>query len=83
MRVVINLPDHEFTEHLIYARAKGFVGQNNNEAVKTLLTFCTKQHIKKYPLSEAQRREVEKNYDLRQENSVASSGEQLGEDIDE
>lgn len=72
MRIVIDLSDEEFTEHLMYARAKGFIGQGGNVAVKTLLTYCTKQHMKKYPLGEAQRREMEKIYGLQGENTVAS-----------
>lgn len=72
MRIVIDLSDAEYREHLMYARAKGFIVQNGSGAVKTLLTYCTKAHMKKYPLGEAQRREMEKIYGLQGENSVAS-----------
>lgn len=71
MRVVIDLPDQEFKEQLAYARAKGFISQKDQVAVKTLLTFCTNQHMKKYPLSAAQRREVEKKYGMQGENPTA------------
>jgi len=73
MRVVIDLSDQEFKEHLMYARAKGFISEKGSVAVKTLLTYCTKSHMKKYPLGEAQKREMEKIYGLQGENPVAPS----------